>query len=275
MNFNTILVQLDLVSPAAPRLTFGWELARRFEADMVAFAAAEPTMIVPVGDHGAAAAHAYRLQVEAIEARLKAIEQEFQAITKDDQRASWRALVGDPTTKLALHARAADLVVAAASAAQSPSRSRGIVDPGALILAAGRPVLMPAEDFAAIQTDGVVIGWKDTREARRAVVDAMPFLTEAKDVAVVTVEEEEMKTAKASAADVARFLMKHGVKAHPVVIDVGASQAVDALEAIAADIGANLVIAGGYGHSRLREWAFGGVTRSLLAQGGLHRLFSN
>jgi len=230
-------------------------------------------MIVPVGDHGAAAAHAYRLQVEDIEARLKAMEQEFQTVTKDDQRASWRGYVGDSTTEVALHSRAADLVVATSSATQSPSRSRGIVDPGALILSAGRPVLIPTDDLAAVQTDGVVIGWKDTREARRAVVDAMPFLVAAKDVAVVTVEEDQV--ASASAVDVARFLTTHGVKAHPVVIDVGASQTADALEAIAAEIGANLIVAGGYGHSRLREWAFGGVTRSLLAQGGLHRLFSN
>jgi nucleotide-binding universal stress UspA family protein len=242
---------------------------------MIAFAAAEPNMIVPVGDHGAAAAHAYRLQVEGIEARLKVMEQEFQTVTRDDQRASWRGYVGDPTSMLALHARAADLVVTTSSDKRSPSRARGIVDPGALILSAGRPVLMPAEDLSAVQSDGVVIGWKDTREARRAIVDAMPFLIDAKDVAVVTVEEEDAKAAKGSAADVARFLMKHGAKAHPVVIDVGTSLAADALEEIAAEIGANLVVAGGYGHSRLREWAFGGVTRSLLAQGGLHRLFSN
>lgn len=275
MIFNTIMVQLDLEAPAEPRLAFGWELARRFEADMIAVAAAEPNLIVPVGDTGVAAAHALRLQVEGIETRLKAIEQDLQRLTKDDQRASWRGHVGDPTSTLALHARAADLVVATSADTRSPSRSRGIVDSGALILSAGRPVLLPAHDLAAIQTEGAVIGWKDTREARRAVVDAMPFLTEAKEVAVVTVEEEEMRSAKASAADVVRFLMKHGVRAHPVVIDTGSAQAAEALEGIVAEMGANLVIAGGYGHSRLREWAFGGVTRSLLNQGGLHRVLSS
>jgi len=59
------------------------------------------------------------------------------------------------------------------------------------------------------------------------------------------------------------------------VIHDGKMTAIDAVEKVAAEIGADLVVAGGYGHSRLREWAFGGMTRSLLAKGGLHRLFSN
>ena len=148
MIFNTIMVHLDLETPAAPRLRFGLELARRFEADMIAFAAAEANLIVPVGDNGMAAAEVMRHQIEEIEAQLKSLEQEFQTVTNDDPRASWRGNIGDPTALLAFHARAADLIVTGASAG-APVRSRGIVDPGALILSAGRPVLLHSDNLSA------------------------------------------------------------------------------------------------------------------------------
>jgi nucleotide-binding universal stress UspA family protein len=69
--------------------------------------------------------------------------------------------------------------------------------------------------------------------------------------------------------------MKHGVKARAEVLDVGHANTAEALEEIAREIGGDLIVAGAYGHSRLREWAFGGMTRSLLGGGVLNRLLSN
>ena len=273
MGIRTIMVQLDLDDPAEPRLRFGQELARRFDASLVAFAAAEADMIAPVGDNAIGAAEAMRLQVEDIESRLREIEAEVRRVGGGERQPSWLGLIDDPSASLGRHARAADLIVTG-PASRKPSRSRGVVDPGAVILCAGRPVLVPAEDLAALRGEGVVVAWKDAREARRAVADAMPFLAMAGQVAVVTIEEDAVREAKQSAADVVASLARHGVKAKPVVVDAGASQA-DALEKVAAEIGADLVVAGAYGHSRLREWAFGGMTRSLLGKGKLHRLFSN
>jgi nucleotide-binding universal stress UspA family protein len=175
---------------------------------------------------------------------------------------------------LALHARAADLIVAGAPA-DAPSRSRGFVDPGVLILSAGRPVLLPSDNLAPVRLECVVVAWKDTREARRAIGDAMPFLTLAQHVLVTAVDDIDPKGAGESVADVVRFLMKHGVKARSEIVEVGNSKTADALVTLASETGADLVVAGGYGHSRLREWAFGGVTRSLLGVSGLHRFFSN
>jgi nucleotide-binding universal stress UspA family protein len=274
MTYRTIMVQLDLYAVAEPRLKFGWELARHFEADMIAFAAAEASPVLPVGDSGIAAAEVLRQQVEEIEARLKALEQEFQAVTNDDVRASWRGRLGDPTGMLALEARTADLIVAS-SPSDGPSRSHGTIDPGALILSAGRPVLLPTADLVPVRRESVVVGWKDTREARRAIVDAMPILMQAQNVLVVSVDDFDPKAARESVADVIRFLMKHGIKARSEVVEVGSSQTAEALSTLAFEIGANLVVAGGYGHSRLHEWAFGGVTRSLLKETTLHRFFSN
>jgi nucleotide-binding universal stress UspA family protein len=107
------------------------------------------------------------------------------------------------------------------------------------------------------------------------VVDAMPFLATAREVVVATIEEADRRQAGESAADVVRFLMKHGAKARSEVMDVAHGYVPDALLEIAREIEADLVVSGGYGHSRLREWAFGGVTRSFLQTGSLHRLISN
>lgn len=103
----------------------------------------------------------------------------------------------------------------------------------------------------------------------------MPFLVGAHEVTVITIAEGDQKAARESAADVARFLTKHGVKASSDVLGIGGADREEALVEIAREMGSDLVVAGGYGHSRLREWAFSGVTRSLLGDGSMHRLISN
>lgn len=274
MTYNAIIVQLDIDAPATPRLIFAWDLARRFEADLIAFSAAEPFLAIPGDIDGTAAAKAVRIQVEDIEERLRTLKKEFHAFTRDSGRASWRGMVGDPTRHLALHARAADLIVVG-SPNNSGSGYLRTVDPGSLVVSAGRPILFASEALQPMNAENILVAWKDTREARRAVVDAMPILVGARDVLVATIAEDDRAAGRESVADVARFLIRHGVKARSEVIDVGKTDAADALAEIAQEIGADLTVFGGYGHSRLREWIFGGVTRSLLQNGGLNRLVSN
>jgi nucleotide-binding universal stress UspA family protein len=176
---------------------------------------------------------------------------------------------------LALHARSADLLIT--SAGNSGVGRLRTVDPGELILSAGRPVLFPAEGQQPepVKGESILIAWKDAREARRAVVDAMPFLTDARQVVVATIEEDDRAGARESAADVVRFLTKHGVKARSEVVDAGRGYASEALAEIVTEVGADLMVSGGYGHTRLREWIFGGVTRSLLEDASMNRFVSN
>lgn len=274
-SFTTVMVQLHLDDAADSQLEFASGLARQFDADLIAFAAAEARMIVSAGDSGMLAAEALRLQVKEIEERLKVLEGVFQSMTADNPRASWRGYLGDPTRLLSLHARAADLLIVSSPTPGIVSDHNRTVDQGALILSAGRPILLASDDLAPVRHESVVIAWKDTREARRAVVDAMPFLTKAEHVLVLTIEDDHEKAARDSADDVVLFLKKHSVKARSEVMDVGRSQACEALAQAAREVGANLIVSGGYGHSRIREWAFGGVTRALLHQTGVHRLMSN
>jgi nucleotide-binding universal stress UspA family protein len=275
MIYNTIMVQLDIDMRVTPRLTFAWNLAQRFEADLIGFCAAEPHLLLPGDIEGAASIETVERQVADIEERLESLKSEFDNLVQDNNRTSWRGIVGDPTRHLALHARSADLLIT--SAGNSGVGRLRTVDPGELILSAGRPVLFPAEGQQPepVKGESILIAWKDAREARRAVVDAMPFLTDARQVVVATIEEDDRAGARESAADVVRFLTKHGVKARSEVVDVGRGYASEALAEIATEVGADLMVSGGYGHTRLREWIFGGVTRSLLEDASMNRFVSN
>jgi nucleotide-binding universal stress UspA family protein len=275
MIYNTIMVQVNIDGPSIPPLTFAWDLAERFDADLIVFVAAEVRIMVPGENDGMISAEIMRRRTQEIEGRLRLLEGEFESVMQDNNRASWRGLVGNPTRLLEQDSRAADLVVIGAPAAGVVADHRRTVDAGTLILSAGRPILFASESYIPVKAESVLVAWKDTREARRAVVDAMPFLTSAREVVVATIEEADQKEARESATDVVRFLMKHGARARSEVIDVGRAEAPDALVEMAREAKADLIVSGGYGHSRLREWAFGGVTRSLLQTGSLHRLISN
>lgn len=273
MKYKTILVHLDIDAPAVPRLSFAWDIARRFDANLIGFCAAEPHMLVLGDVDGTAAIDAAERQVEEIEALLKIRKAEFDNLAGAGDRASWRSEIGEPTRLLALHSRAADLVVIGRSH-EWTSKNR-TVDPGELILSSGRPILFACRDYRPMTAENILVAWKDTREARRAIVDAMPFLVGARQVLVATIDEDERVMARDSLADVVSFLTRHGVKARSQALDVGRGDAPEALLQVSVEIGADLIVSGGYGHSRLREWAFGGVTRQLLQDTSINRLISN
>ena len=111
-----------------------------------------------------------------------------------------------------------------------------------------------------------MIAWKDTRECRRAVRDALPFLQQAKEVLLVGIGEGESEShAKRTLSDVAAYLLRHRVAAAQEVWQQARGPVAAELLRHVQDEKADLIVAGGYGHSRLGEWLFGGVTHELLA----------
>jgi len=141
-----------------------------------------------------------------------------------------------------------------------------LADPGVILLRAGRPVLVVPDTVAPLQLRRVVVAWKDTRECRRAVGDALPFLQRAKEVLLVGIGEGEGESnAKGALSDVAAYLLRHRVAAlHDVWRQARGPVAAELLRLVQEE-GADLIVAGGYGHSRLGEWIFGGVAHELLA----------
>ena len=139
-------------------------------------------------------------------------------------------------------------------------------DPGMVLLNAGRPVLVVPESLA----DGnpgqrVVIAWKDTREARHAVQSAVPYLKMADHIALVEVAEAALEAAaREQLNDVEKYLRRHGIAVNTKSVTYPHGSISDQLRDVARKEGADLIVAGAYGHTRLGEWVFGGVTRGLL-----------
>lgn len=210
-----------------------------------------------------------RLRAEAI-AIAAPIETQFRdRLQRDGLTGEWRLAEGHQAATFALHARYADLAVVGQTNPYQPNESGLEAVPVTTLLTSGRPLLVVpfAGDYPTVG-DRVLIAWNASREAARAVNDALPLLAGARAVTVLAINPKHGLggLGDVPAADIALHLARHGVKAeaaHTVATDIPEGEA---LLSYAADISADLIVAGGYGHSRVREMAFGGVTRTLLAE---------
>ncbi|MCY1746305.1 MULTISPECIES: universal stress protein [Ensifer] len=268
MIYNTILVSLSMHESVSKQLKFARDVASRFEATLVGFAAGDIRIITAAPPGVIMDDEFMRLEAIDIERRLETLKKEFEE--EEGGMDQLRTRVGDPTKELAAAARLGDLVIAGMSQVGSE-----YVDIGELIHSAGRPVLIPRADLEPLAAHKVVVAWKDTREARRAVVDAMPFLVHAREVLVASVEDQGRHHALETLNDVVRHLIHHGARARGEIFSCNAPSDGEALISITKQFGADLIVSGAYGHSRLREWLVGGVTRSLLRETTLNRLMSS
>lgn len=133
-----------------------------------------------------------------------------------------------------------------------------------VLFAAGRPVLLVPEDLAPGAFDHVAIAWDGSRVAARAVADAWPFLERAKAVSILCVTDEKPLLYGNAGSRLADYLKKHGL--NPVVSDIATEQRpiAETLQAHALSKGAGLLVMGGFGHSRMRDFVLGGATAGIL-----------
>jgi nucleotide-binding universal stress UspA family protein len=161
-------------------------------------------------------------------------------------------------------ARRFDLSIIGQPEPDKPALDRLIVE--AALFDSGRPVLVvPYIQRDGLKLDRVMVCWDGSRSAARAVGDAMPFIVRAKAAEIVIVATESAKSDEMPGADIAHHLARHGAKAE---IDRIVSTEIDVANTIlshTADVSADLLVMGGYGHSRLREFILGGATRRILA----------
>jgi nucleotide-binding universal stress UspA family protein len=214
------------------------------------------------------------IDVELMNATLAGQGEWFRGIAADDRRAlEWRAVLDFPIEALSREARSADLVLIGREKEQGSAHRR--LDPGAAMLKLGRPALVVPDGVNALRAEHIVIGWKDTREARRAVRDAIPLLQQARHVTIVEAcGRDEEKAASDRLDDVARYLSHHRIEVIPRVM-LGKGSGAEQLIQIARVERADLLVTGAYGHSRLGEWIFGGLTRELLASSPICCLMSH
>lgn len=145
-----------------------------------------------------------------------------------------------------------------------------------VIFGAGRPTLvLPVHVTRPLALDTVVVAWDFSAAAARAVGDAMPLLEKAGTVRVLIVRNEKAMPTQRSGSDIARHLSHHGLNVVVDEVDAGARPVGQVIEAHAGEHGANLLVMGAFGHSRLRDFVLGGATRHVLHSPALPTLLSH
>jgi nucleotide-binding universal stress UspA family protein len=169
----------------------------------------------------------------------------------------------DAGKELGRIARRFDLAVVDQAKPDGSMAEAGI--PEGVMFESGRPIIVvPYIQTTPLKLDRVMVCWDGRRAAARAVADAMPLLERAKNVEVVIVTNERGKRLEMEGADIGQHLARHGIKVEVTRIIRGDLDVADALLSHSADCGADFIVMGGYGHSRLREFVLGGVTRKIL-----------
>jgi nucleotide-binding universal stress UspA family protein len=263
---KSLLVHLDASPRAALRLDIAQALARRHLAELTALYAVLPTMLaVPwatVEGSGAVAAMLADVDREQRQ-RARAVVQ----AAASHAAVTWHETGSEALVQEVLqHALYSDLVVLGQT--DPGDAQAGALPPdlvASIIVDAGKPALViPYAGSFGASAQKVLVAWKPTREAARAVTAALPWLRCAEEVHLACASGEGGGRDSAALASLRHWLELHEVGAKVEDHSVAAAQAGEALLSLAADTDAQLLVMGCYGHSRAREWVLGGATRCVL-----------
>lgn len=276
MPYKSIMVHLELNGDNEGVLQIVGDLAERHNADVIGVAACQPIQILY--NEAVSAGDVVTQDRVEITRELNAVEEQFRkALSGRAKHLQWRSNVcyGSLADFIADEARAADLIVTGRDLGPQIFNGGRRVDIGDLVMRAGRPVLLVPQGINRLNLRNVFVGWKESREARRAAADALPLLADAQSVTVVQVgSQEEQQSSQARLADVVAWLGRHGIAATPQAIVRSGTEA-GYLHAELLGRKCDLLVAGAYGHARLAEWMFGGVTQDVLLDPGFCVLFSH
>lgn len=266
MSYRTLMVHADIGGKNDDLFRLAGNLAERFEAKVIGVAACMPPQPIYYTDAYVLSDFIEQDRI-AIEDQMRTAEAAFRSALQGHCRSmDWRSAYHyEPVASyLAREARAADLILIDRNAGYTELDASRRVAISDLLTAVGRPVLVAQSNGPILDIGEIVIGWKDTREAQRAVAAALPLLKIASRVTIVSiVPERELSNAHEGVKEVAGWLKQHGVAAETQPV-LATHDDASQLEAIAKEKRAGLVVTGAYGHSRLREWIMGGVTRDLV-----------
>jgi nucleotide-binding universal stress UspA family protein len=264
MSYQTLMVHLHIGHANTELLQITRSLAERFQANVIGIMVGQPTQMIY--GKGYAALDFFDKEQAHIEQKIAESEAQFHEVFKGFSKSTeWRSTITrEPMASyIVAQASSADIIVTGVSPTDF-YEGPNAVNASEIVMQAGRPVIVVPNAVKSLKLENILIGWKDTREARRAIADALPIFKLATQVTLVDIcEEREVQMAKQRLADVLAWLVRHGIAAKPVVsvsVDTDATQ----LISIAKQHNADLVVAGAYGHSRFRQWVLGGVTNDLL-----------
>jgi nucleotide-binding universal stress UspA family protein len=260
-----IVVNLSVGEKASPACDYAVSVAATFDAHLAGIAFLYDP-IVPVSGAG-------YIPADVIDAQERENEEATRAALDRFNTACSRAGVGaEPLTLSASFAgvgeqfsriaRRFDLSIVGQAEPESSAVEEIIAE--SALFESGRPVIVvPYIQRAPLKLDNVMVCWDGSRASARAIADAMPLLAKAGRVEVVIVTNERGKQDEIEGADMGEHLARHGLNVDVKRTALGDIDVADVLLSHAADAGSDFMVMGGYGHSRLREFVLGGVTRSI------------
>ena len=280
MPLKDLLVCFDRTDAGYARLELAFHLARASRAYLagayvlpeahvapagsLGFGLAPPAGMTGPGEEGVSPSGGTLREAEAAESA----EQHFKSkLRLHSLEGEWHLLADGDSAALIELAKSVDLTIAGQRAPSSQSDGASRFRPEDIVVAAGRPVLI-VPYAGAFETVGkrILIAWDGTREANRALHDALPLFTDPEATVVfVGSHERDLEQHRQALDRVVDHLRHHGVAARPEEALRGGLAVSDILLSRAADLGADLIVSGGYHHSQLREALLGGVSRELLA----------
>jgi nucleotide-binding universal stress UspA family protein len=265
--FKDILVRLDEGASGSVATGYAVSLARRFGAHIAGLAFAYEPVTPGTLMSGMPATLFEQSRIESEKQARSAIAS-FEGTAQGASLAYSSHLIqapaGDAFASAAVIARRFDLTVVRQESDNDEGRQSACIE--AVLFGSGRPaIVVPYIHKDEFKADRVLVCWDGGQHAARAIADSLPLLRQSRQIEVVTVAGSDKLGNKVPGADIGAHLARHGLKisVHEIVApDIGIA---DAILSHAADMAADFIVMGGYGHSRLREFVLGGVTRTVLA----------
>jgi nucleotide-binding universal stress UspA family protein len=249
MTYKDLLVMVDDSPNAIERIRFASDLAERFDAHLAGLYVAPVT----------------RPDLPQVAQRARELFEEIAGRRRISTE--WRLAHGFPVDVAVVQARYADLVILGQLDPENAQASVDCPPPEDMALSVGRPVLVvPYVGRYAAVGQHALVAWNASREATRAINDALPLLAAASSVTVLAVDPVVGREEHGDipGADIGLHLARHGVNARVESTVSGDVEVGDVVLSRAADLGADLLVMGAYGHPRIRELVLGGVTRTIL-----------
>ena len=271
MTYKTILLHLHDVRRAQRLLDVACPLARKMDAHLIALNVMPPFVALPGGEMGGMTvtvdAHrmTYREEIVQLKARFSEVSRTH------NLKSEWReadANFASAASVVVEHGRVCDLIIASQKDPKW-SYSEYLEEPERLAIDSGRPVLLvPNKGNIAATPKRVTIAWNNSREAVRAVFDALPLLLGTDEVNIVWVhpERDQPDAGDLPGAEISTVLSRHGIKcvvSQSTAVNIGIA---DEILRQAHAFGSDLLVMGVYGHSRLREFILGGASREMLVE---------
>jgi nucleotide-binding universal stress UspA family protein len=275
MAIKKLLVHLDHSSGCKNRLETGFELAKRFDAQLSGIFVV-PDYIIPAYVEAQISVDLMADITEKAIARAKDQIVTYQALA-DEAGVAMEAQVveGQLTPILREYSKYSDLLLLGQDQPDDPDNTSYALADDLLLEGACACLVIPHSGKISPPGKRILVAWNASRESARAVREAMPFLTRAEQVVVLSAEPDRNKRDDEHAREIARYLSAHGIDPVAGGISGMDMRPADAIMAQAADMNADLIVMGAYGHMRLREFILGGATRDMLKQAPVSLLMAH